>query len=288
VLIQALKKNHIVTEIDIALTNQTLSSLLKRNRQFKNICENLQRSILDLERSVQFHEMTQDTLYVIFQKLEKIVSFDTGSLPSDYPGFSELKEKMNSLIPAFHSWVVNLPRSTQGVDVNQFRLDLLSRYAEISPKQLAYDVAQFELAHFYRAELDLARQCLTDTSVISDEESENYLEVLIHFLIHAENYNAQIETGNEKIITDKAYDRLINIVASGKIEPQLDIHRAPEAEQKTRELFRKVINEFRNKLEGIDKVSGLKNILKNLRDALSFEQVVQEEQAMSSRSTYHP
>src|SRR3990167_5808111 len=98
VLIQALKKNHIVTEIDIALTNQTLSSLLKRNRQFKNICENLQRSILDLERSVQFHEMTQDTLYVIFQKLEKIVSFDTGSLPSDYPGFSELKEKMNSLI----------------------------------------------------------------------------------------------------------------------------------------------------------------------------------------------
>src|SRR3990167_10700438 len=288
-LAEALEKNYFVTVIGAYSLNKTLDSLLERNYQFKNIYEDLRHSILDLEKSVKSQQITKNSLAAVFQNLEKVFSMDTSSLPGDYPGFSELKEKIDSLIHTLHIWAVNLPRTTQDVDVDQFRLDLLSLYAEILPEQPGYDVAQCELAYLYREQFTLAKECLTATSVITDEESEDCLNHLIHFLIHAENYNANTKHAenynantkieNEKIMLDESYNMLIRLLSSEKIEPKWDIHQAPEADHRTRERCRQVID-----AEEVETDSFLRKALEELMEAVSFEQVIIEEaQATSSR-----
>ena len=101
-------------------------------------------------------------------------------------------------------------------------------YASIPPEEVGFSAAQFELANFYRSELVPTQAALTDTSVITSGESEEYLRALMGCLLHAENYNKTIAP-EDKINVDAEYDTLLKILLTGDIRQKLHVVKTAES-----------------------------------------------------------
>src|SRR3990167_219580 len=222
-----------------AQAKRAIQTLLERNKNHKNIFEKLRQITSNLKNVLQQTPSTKciDEIKKALENLSRIQS----DLPQDYPGLKELKEEINQLIPAFHSWIVNpfvevslkiknedniefnvIPNEQSEELAAEREISLLSGYTHIPPQHIGYLPAQFELAQFYRSLWDVIqkRPTLTEKTLITEEDTRDYLKTLIGYLVHAENYNARVSE-NDKLETARAYDMLAEILQSQKIKQQM-------------------------------------------------------------------
>src|SRR3989338_2273007 len=195
--------------------------LLERNKNYKNIFEKLHQVTLNLKNVLQQTPSTK-CIGEISKALENFSQIQS-DLPQNYHRLEELKKEMNQLIPALHSWSVN-PFVEEEL-AEEREISLLSVYMHIPPQHIAYLPAQFELAQFYRSLWDVIqkRSTLTESTLITEKDAQDYLKTLIGYLVHAENYNARVSENeeNDKLETARAYDMLAEILQSQKIKQQM-------------------------------------------------------------------
>src|SRR3990167_2942219 len=228
-LVKALKENTSLITLNLfgvecvgaVQAMRDIKILLERNKNYKNIFEKLHQVTLNLKNVLQQTPSTK-CIGEISKALENFSQIQS-DLPQNYHRLEELKKEMNQLIPALHSWSVN-PFVEEEL-AEEREISLLSVYMHIPPQHIAYLPAQFELAQFYRSLWDVIqkRSTLTESTLITEKDAQDYLKTLIGYLVHAENYNARVSENeeNDKLETARAYDMLAEILQSQKIKQQM-------------------------------------------------------------------